>query len=46
MLNVYKDIKVIGYGDFLNYEFVIFKDYGVVCDMINILGIGCEEIFK
>ena len=46
VLNAHKDIKVTGYGDLLNYESATPKDYGVVRDMINTLGIGREEILK
>jgi phosphonate transport system substrate-binding protein len=46
VLNAHKDIKVTGYGELLNYESATPKDYGVVRDMINTLGIGREEILK
>lgn len=46
VLNAHKDIKVTGYGELLNYEPATPKDYEIIRDMINNLGITRKEILK
>lgn len=46
VLNAHKDIKVTGYGELLNYESATPKDYEIIRDMINNLGITRKEILK
>lgn len=46
VLNAHKDIEVTGYGDLLNYESATPKNYDIVRDMIETMGLTRKEILK